>query len=124
MADHADAVATPAQKGTRRGVDSITESPQQKSAAVTEQTASATPQNNGRTQGSHKKMKGGNLKNWLLSIFKELEEVDSLGTKPKLTSKTTTAANKAAKVNHKGTTNLAPVTKTTAASRKKQDFIY
>ena len=71
-------------------------------------------------------MKGGNLKNWLTSMedkiknkpFKELEEVDPLRTKPKLMSKTTAAANKAAKVNHKGTANLASATQTTAASRK------
>ena len=38
--------------------------------------------------------------------------------KSKLMSKTAVVANKAAQMTHKGTANLAPTTKTTAASRK------
>ena len=52
------------------------------------------------------------------ATVKELEQVDPLGAKPKLMSKATTAANKAAKRKQTGTTNPTPATKTTAASRK------
>ena len=80
----------------------ITESPQRKPAAVTEQTASVTPQKNDRTQGNHEKMKGG-LENWCTTkvdkiknnVLKDLEEVEFLGTKSKLMSKATVAAKKA-----------------------------
>ena len=44
--------------------------------------------------------------------------MDTLGVKPKLMRKTTAAANKAAKANHKGTTNPAPSTTTKDVSRK------
>ena len=49
---------------------------------------------------------------------KELEQVDLLGAKPKLMSKATAAANKAAKGKQKETMNPTPATKTNAASRK------
>ena len=116
-ADHAAVVAALAQKGTIRGAELITVSPQRKSAAAAEQTASVTPQKNDRTQGNEKKMKVG-LKNWLTNnnASKKLEEVQFLGMKPKLMSKAAVAAKKAARKSN-------PAAKTTAASGKTKNLI-
>ena len=127
LVEHTAVAAAPAQKGTTRGADAITESPGQRSAAVTEPPAPVPPQKNDQTQGNQKQMKGSNIiKNWLTAMgdksrdktVKYLEQVDSLAMKPKLMNKATAAANKAAKATHKETMNLDPATKTKAASRK------
>ena len=57
------------------------------------------------------------------TTVKELEKVDLLGAKPKLMSKSSTAANKAAKVNHKGMKNPTQATKTMTASRKPRSHL-
>ena len=54
---------------------------------------------------------------------KELEQVDLLGTKPKLTSKANDTAKKAEKGKQKETTNPTAATRTKAASRKPVIFL-
>ena len=90
LAEHTVTAAEPAQKGTTRGANTIPESPQRRSAAVSEHTASVTPQKNDRTQGNQKKRRSSNsIKNWLRVLgdkpkdatVKELEQVDPLGAK-------------------------------------------
>ena len=60
MAENTAAAAAPAQKGTKRGANAITESPQQRSAAVAEPTASVTPQKNNQIQGNQKNRRSSN----------------------------------------------------------------
>ena len=125
MVDQTAAAAAPEQKGTTRGAEAITEYPQQRSAAVTEPTTSVAPQKNDRIQCNQKKRRSS-VKDWLKVLGekskgatgKKLEQVDLLGTKPKPMSKTTAAANKAAKGKQKEKMNPTPATKTKAASSK------
>jgi hypothetical protein len=121
----AAAAAAPEQKGTTRGVEAITESPRRRSSAVAEPAAPVTPQEDDRTQGNQKKRRSG-VKNWLKvmgeksngATGKALEQVDILGTKPKLMSKAATATKKADKGKQEETLNPTPATRTKAASRK------
>ena len=91
---------------------------------MAELTASVTPQKNNRTQGNEKKRKS--IRDFLQVLGtsskdatgKESEQVDLLGTKPKLKSKAATTAKKAAKGKQKETTNSPAATRTKVVSKK------